>query len=116
MSYKGNWDTFLTDKCLFREGKRSGVSCRLVRGQGLSRVALGAGGVHPARVGGGPGFDFSPRTPCQPLTIETNPGKSALQGREPAGNKIAHRRFFTFLTPSRHVTPGRLDALALRIP
>src|SRR5713226_8658555 len=87
MSYKGNWGTFLTDKCPFREGKRSGVSCRLVRGQGLSQVALGAGGVHPARVGGGPGFDFSPRTPCQPLTIETNPGKPALQGQEPLGIK-----------------------------
>src|SRR6266478_2934218 len=42
---------------------------------------------------------------CYPLTIKTNPGKSALQVREHSKNKIAHRRFCTFRTSSCHACP-----------
>ncbi len=60
---------------------------------------------------------------CYPLTIKTNPGKSALQVREHSKNKIAHRRFCTFRTSSCHACPRStgstrpphpLQALSLR--
>src|SRR5207244_5143917 len=46
------------------------------------------------------------KTVLDPLTIKTNPGKSARQGREPSRNKIAHRRFCTFHTSSWHSCPS----------
>src|SRR5713226_9708293 len=50
-----------------------------------------------------------------PLAIKTNPGKSARQGREPSRNKIAHRRFCTFRTPSRHAYPSPPSFQALSL-
>ncbi len=44
-----------------------------------------------------------------PLTIKTNPGKSARQGREPTRNKIAHRSFCAFRTSSWHACPRPAD-------
>jgi fibronectin-binding autotransporter adhesin len=45
------------------------------------------------------------------LTIKTNPGKSALQGREPSRNKIAHRRFVLSVLLPGIVAPVRLGAV-----
>ena len=50
-----------------------------------------------------------------PLAIKTNPGKSARQGREPSWNKIAHRRFCTFRTSSRHAYPSPPSFQALSL-
>src|SRR6266478_1356108 len=60
-------------------------------------------------------FDFHLCDGC-PLTIKTNPGKSARQGRETSRNKIAHRRFCTFRTSSRHAYPSQPACLPACLP
>src|SRR6266849_5678596 len=52
---------------------------------------------------------------CRPLTIKTNPRESARQDRELSRNKIAHRRFCTFRTSSRHAYPSPPSFQALSL-